>query len=149
MDANETKLQQIDNPIENALRDFNMKEVILNQHPRHDAPATHNRGSKPIDGIFATPIFHDQPCGYLDFTDGPGDHRPTWQDVPLTTIFGAPAKQAFIPPQARRLQCRDPRTMKKYQQLYMEFVSKHKLLERACKLEGEYSVPLTQAQANE
>ena len=149
MDTNEKDLYKIDNKIERILQPLSMKEVILHQHPRLDAPPTHNRGSRPIDGTFTTPLMHEHPCGYLRFEDGIGDHRPIWQDITKTEIFGLPSRQPFVPPHARRLQCRDPRTMKKYQEVYWAFVQKHKLFERACNLEAGYSVPLTDAQARE
>jgi len=56
-------------------------------HHRHP-PATHNRGSLPIDGIFLPNALIDHcESGYLDFGEAiPSDHRAIWIDIPAQFI---------------------------------------------------------------
>jgi len=77
--------------------------------------ATHNRGSTPIDGIYISPaLLPSISGGYLAFeTILPSDHRALWIDVP-GILLGLDETPHLRKPQARRLQCRDPRVVKKY-----------------------------------
>ncbi len=77
--------------------------------------ATHNRGSTTINGIYVSkgllPLLTG---GYLAFDAGiPSDHRALWVDIP-GTILGFDEEYKIRKPNARRLQCRDPRVVKKY-----------------------------------
>ncbi len=77
--------------------------------------ATYNRGSNPIDGIYLSPdLLPSITGGYLAFeTILPSDHRALWIDVP-GILLGLDDTSQIRKPQARRLQCRDPRIVAKY-----------------------------------
>jgi len=77
--------------------------------------ATHNRGSATIDGIYVSKILLPLLTGgYLAFDAGiPSDHRALWVDIP-GTILGFDEEYKIRKPNARHLQCRDPRIVKKY-----------------------------------
>jgi len=77
--------------------------------------ATHNRGSATIDGIYVSKGLLPSLTGrYLAFDAGiPSDHRALWVDIP-GTILGFDEEYKICKPNARHLQCRDPRVVKKY-----------------------------------
>ena len=54
--------------------EFGMAEVILVKHGQ-DAPPTQNRGSYPIDGLFATRVIQNHQCRHLSGLDAIGDHQ--------------------------------------------------------------------------
>jgi len=76
-------------------------------------PATHNRGSAPIDGIFIliTLLEHCQ-TGYLAFKEAvPSNHWAVWIDIPAHRV--CPTKlEAITRSTACWLQCKDPHTGK-------------------------------------
>jgi len=86
--------------------EFGMTDVTLMKHGQA-APATQNRGSYPIDGLFATRVLQNQQCGYLSSLDAIGDHCCLWIDILEERIFGTnqppPTKQ-----KARWLKTEDP-----------------------------------------
>ena len=89
-----------------------------------DAPATYQRGTKCIDGIFVTDALLGCRGGYLPFGDVPGDHRGLWLDVPQELFLGY--KMPIIPPKkVRLLQCSDVGAKNKYKTLlHSSFVDK-------------------------
>ena len=105
LDANEDIR---DGYLQKKLEETGLREANRYHHGE-DAPATYNRGSKPIDGMFITPSLLDAvQCGYLAFGDAPGvgDHRVLWLDIPASILFGNNLKPTTY--QARRLKCNDP-----------------------------------------
>ena len=64
-----------------------MREVLLERHGR-TAPATYNKGSAPIDGVFVTSTIQITKGGYLGNGEGVGDHRCRWIDLEFATAFG-------------------------------------------------------------
>ena len=94
------------------------------------APATHNKGTAPIDTILCTAGVEVKKAGYLSFGEGIGDHRPLFIDVQLTSVLGIkmpPIKKA----KARRLKLEDPRVVKKYNLELEKYLRKHKVKERS------------------
>lgn len=108
------------------LRKVGLTETIIDQHG-HQGPATHQRGSVPIDGIFVTDTLQGCKCGYLPLTF---DHRGLWIDIPMTVAFGH-ALPPISSPAARRLKCEDPRIVKAYQLTYDAYLVKNKVYEQA------------------
>ena len=90
-----------------------MQEVILEAHDHRNAPPTHQRGSKPIDGIWAISGITPMACGYCEFGKGfLGDHRLLWIDIDYVSAF-----RCFSPPlnrpKARRVSMKNPLSVKK------------------------------------
>ena len=73
-----------------AFEALGIKEAIISKHiDMQPPPATHLRGSKPIDGIFTTLDPATFTSGYLPFGDGlDSDHRTAWIDIPFTAALG-------------------------------------------------------------
>ncbi len=76
------------------------------------APPTYQHGSRPIDGIFASPQLLERAAGgYLSIGKGIlSNHHMLWINLHLPEV--SPSQQAVhIKPMARRLQCKDPQIM--------------------------------------
>jgi len=99
---------------------FGMSEVISHGNPAQ-LPATHNRGSLPIDGIFVPDeLIPFCWAGFLGFGEGvPSDHRLAWIDIPLPLLHLCLDSNPVKAP-ARRLQCTDPRIVLKYNNLLFD-----------------------------
>lgn len=128
---------------------LNLIEINIHRHG-NDAPATYNRGSKPIDGIFvSTTLIHSR-CGYLAHGDTPTgcDHRALYIDLYTSAAFGN-----SIPthkPSIRRMKCNDPRVVKRFNDVYSKFLSDHNLYDRSATLQEQAQHgPFTPAMAQE
>eukprot|EP00978_Attheya_sp_CCMP212_P045986 scaffold368430_cov59-Attheya_sp.AAC.5 len=102
--------------------DLSMRELITGTHNSQKAPNTYNRGSKPINGIWAT--FHLKPhcCGYTAFNHGcGGDHRITWAEFAYKNAYGHDMP-VIERPIARRLRLHDPCIVAKFNELREENV---------------------------
>ncbi len=83
-------------------------EAITTLH-KSKLPPTHQRGQEPIDGIFLSSLLR-----YLAYDDGIGsNHQGIWLNNPAIMLFGDNL-QHHTPAKARRLQCKDPQTIQKY-----------------------------------
>lgn len=96
--------------------------------------ATHNRGSKPIDGIFTTEGIDIVKRGYLAHGDMPSDHRLGFIDIRYITAFGHKMEPINIPG-ARRLKTDDPRILNRWIKCYEKLIKKSKLHQRVYDLE--------------
>jgi len=91
-------------------------------------PPTYQRGRRPIDGIFvASKLLHKAAGGYFGFGDAaPSNHRAIWLDLHLPEI--CPQEQvSHISPRARRLQCKDPRIVHKYNTILLQIIQQTQL----------------------
>ena len=113
----------------NWFRQKGLHNLHQRQHGAKGMPATHQRGSVPIDGVFATSTIIPHQCGFLPFDDGPGDHRGIWFDIPIDTILGFNMSE-LTSFQARRLKLNNPRLVKKYLQILHKFCLRHNLYNR-------------------
>jgi hypothetical protein len=123
---------------------WGLHEICLDKHGTK-APATHMSGTVPIDGIFVSGTLRGSRCGYLAFGEGVlrGDHRCLWLEIPYTVAFGH-AVPDIITARARRLKCDDPSIRNRYNKLYRDFLIKHRLPQRAFKLQETARKPLSQ-----
>jgi hypothetical protein len=93
-----------------------MHEVILQTYKQLNPPATcdKNNNREPIDGIFVTRGIRITSGVYAPFNTGcPSDHRYLWIDVPYTDALGYSIPPLACPP-VRRLQCKNPNLVQKY-----------------------------------
>jgi hypothetical protein len=101
------------NTIKSFFQQDNMSELVIAQHGPN-APNTFMDGSLPIDGIFGTPSIEAPFSGYSSFSWRMySDHRMVWADLELDTILGTRTTPIWKP-QARRLKCKDPRFVHKF-----------------------------------
>ena len=114
-----------------------LRECILEKH-KNKVVNTYRRNTKnvPIDGIWISPNLEIKAGGYFAFDEvfQGTDHRTLWVDITYNMAFGhnmAP----LVKPQARRLQCKDPRLVDNYIRKYEEIIIKNNLISRALALE--------------
>ena len=130
------------------LRYNGMREVILEAHDHRNAPPTHQRGSKPIDGIWATAGISSTACGYCEFGKGfPGDHRLLWIDIDYVSAFGC-LSPPLNRPKARRVSMKNPRSVKKFRNITSNslintgFLKKHTLSNKILNLHHLLFTPM-------
>ena len=109
--------------------------TYLNSAP---VPPTYQRGSRPIDGIFIAPqLLTTAAGGYLAFGDAiPSDHRAIWLDLHLPEIC-PPHPERHIKPTARRLQCKDPRIVARYNDELLNIIQSHNITQRVLQLQSQ------------
>ena len=107
-----------------------------------DLPPTYNRGSKPIDEIFCSSTLQITKAGYTEFGNTKGDHRALWIDLTKSSALGT---KLPIPAQAqaKRLRCKDPRIVQKYNYVLQEELQKHGVYHRTHRLLQSFHTPLT------
>jgi hypothetical protein len=119
---------------------FGMRNIIQERHGIN-LPATHQRGSVPVDGMFATPRLIPERCGYTEFGHGlGGDHRLPWADFTFVNALGH-ILPAIERPVGRRLRLHDPRVVARFVQLREEYATKHNLRQRMFEIENKASYP--------
>jgi len=113
-------------------------------------PATHQRGSKPIDGFFVpTHLAHLCRGGNLSFGDGVvSNHRAVWLDIPSAAVCPW-LEESICRAPVRRLQCRDPRVVAKYNGLLIECFNQDQIQQQVSRLYEGFSGRLSQAQRHE
>ena len=130
------------------LQDHSLRDGVLERHGGMNAPATYNQGSQPIDGLFCSISIEVQHSGYLPFGSFPSDHRALWMDITYENAFGYKIPKC-LQPKACKLQCKDPRIVKKWTDAYEAYIRKHKLHLRQYALEQSLTVPLNSTLAAE
>jgi hypothetical protein len=91
--------------------------------------ATHFRGSKPIDAIWATKDLEITNACAMPIGYGPGDHRMIVVDFTTVSLVGEDP-QVIVRPGARRLNSKCPVSLRNYNRVLEELLSKHQLTEK-------------------
>jgi hypothetical protein len=91
--------------------------------------ATHFRGSKPIDAVWASKDLDVVGAAAMPIGYGVGDHRMFVIDVTTSSLVGF-NPQPIKHPKARRLNSRIPRAKHAYNNRYKKLLSKHRLSEK-------------------
>ena len=114
-----------------------LRHLLFSKHNPEFAPATYSRNTSntSIDGIWASHSITLLRGGYLDFDTFPGNHCPLWFDISYNTAFGHTHLPSWRP-QIRRLQLRDPRCVKRYNQELKKFLLQHQLPQALYALES-------------
>lgn len=124
-----------------ALQNTGMREALLHHHSTN-ASATFDGGSEPIDGIFVSPSINIIIGGYFEFGFCPfTDHRGLWINVHYNNAFGH-IMPAITTAWVRRLKTQDPRIMKRYTEVWSQFILEHNMLERCYRIRRECTYPL-------
>jgi len=98
---------------------------------QHQPPPTFQRGSHPIDGIFMAPQLLAQAAGgYLSFRDVvPSDHWAIWVNLHLPEMSSTSAG-GYVKPSTHQLQCKDPCIITWYNQLLLDILAPHNVLQQ-------------------
>ena len=106
---------------------------LLNAHKlchNMELPATHDRGSKTISGIFVSPTMQSTRAGILEHGCGiEGDHRNMFIDVEELNFLGDDL-YAIPPPAQRRLQLFDSRVVKRFNTHCLNHLQQNKILQQ-------------------
>ena len=110
---------------------------LINAHKACHAdnlPATHDRDSKPISGIFVSPTIHPTRAGILEHGCGiEGDHRNMFIDIDESNFLGDDL-YAIPPPSQRRLQLFDSRVVKRFNKHCLQHLENNSMLTQTNKL---------------
>jgi len=134
--------------IQKLLRPIGLVDGPTMQH--RSPPATHNRGSLLIDGIFLPITLVDQcKLGYLEIGDAiPSNHRALWLDI-LAHYVCPLEKEAIERPMVRCLHCKDPQVVTRYNELLWELLQLSNLAWQASALAKQTSIRMTSYQQRE
>ena len=125
------------------LEQLGIREVLLEKYG--SAPATYDRGSNPIDGIFMPTTLNIKQGGYLSFGEGIiSDHCALWVDITYRNAFGH-NMPLIMQSTARRLNCKDPKVMQRFLSNYEIYVSLHKLNSKAQEIRDRITFPMDPA----
>lgn len=106
------------------MSNLGMTELMLSQYG--PGPATHARGSKTIDGIFATKKIAITRGCYISLEQSPSDHR--WLEIKISEecLLGIP-RDDLCPPMVRKTTSKIPSVKARFQMLLDQQVSQYGL----------------------
>jgi exonuclease III len=123
--------------IVNFFESAGLRHLIFSKHDSSLAPPTYYRATRTaVDGIWASPSLDLVRGGYLPKLAFPGDHLPIWFELSYHQAFGHSLPKIWKP-QARRLQLRDPRCVKRYNRFLRKFLLEKQLPQRQFALESD------------
>ena len=117
-------LNDIRSKVNKHMEKMGMKEILITRYGK--GPPTHQRGSKTIDGIYATSGIKVIQGGYVEEFDSPGDHRFLWVDILQQEIIGEP-QESKPPPVSRRATSKIPSVKAKFGEVLEDHVNEHNL----------------------
>jgi hypothetical protein len=124
-----------------ALQRLGLVEILSSTHGTN-TPATFTKGgSKTIDALFVSPALVGCRCGLLPPMSCL-DHRWFWIDIPNPLAFGSQVPP-IVARRAHRLRKDDPRTTKKFVELFKASLLAKNLIARADKLSASIHTPPT------
>ena len=127
--------------------DINLQERTNQVWPLDVEPNTHIDGSKPIDGIFATPDIDVTNCLLLSFHESVGDHRTMILEFTTASAIGR-YQGKIVRPTSRRLTLRQPGAITSYNNSIHEQFEIHRIPTRLTSLlleSKQYSFPPPQS----
>lgn len=92
--------------------DIGLRE-ITKDHLGELCPKTHERGSQPIDGVWATDDITITAVKWLPFSESPGDHRACVFEFTTYSALGTDEKR-IVYPKCRRLRTTNPKSVENY-----------------------------------
>lgn len=113
-----------------------LREVILEKYGHKNAPATHARGSNPIEGFFCTDDINITKGGYVDRILSPGDHSAIYIDVKAKQLIGRP-KERTTKPVTTRINSKIPSIRNKFREHIEYEVKRLDLHSKTLKLKDE------------
>ena len=145
IDCNEDLSSMKDLQMHLTQKDLNLAEPIRAKYQQLDRlPPTNNTGSKPIDSIFVSPdLMHISRGGWLEFGKEYSDHRVLYMDIDMHTLLGK-HKNTTAHQTIRRLQCKDPRTVDRYNSILAKQYEHHNMIERLTAFENNVAYPISE-----
>ena len=124
------------------MQDIGLIDLIDSRHGK--APITYQRSSSdPIDRIFGSPTIKIKKGVFLAFGRLLSDHRGIYIDIPTEFLLGF-NPPPLTHPNARRLKMKDPRVVKKYQDILHQECLKEDLYNRMNFIHDNLTDPLPQ-----
>ena len=99
-----------------------LPEAINHRHSATGLVSMHQRRSNPIYGIYTLITLQISAGVYSPFWIIQPDHRLLWLKIEFYSEFGA-KMYTLVPHTARRLNFQNPDTVKRFIELYMNFIS--------------------------
>jgi hypothetical protein len=99
-------------------------------------PNTHPRGSRPIDGVWATPDITITGVKWLPFEESCGDHRTCIFEFTTLSAIGQHEKR-IVYPKCRRLTTKNQSSLENYTTELMRQFDIHRVEDRLAKIEEE------------
>ena len=132
------------------LKPFLERNLLPAVQQRHgtNLPPTYNRGKKPLDEVFCSSTLEVTLSGYGVFGHTKGDHRPVWLDITTSSALGTSIQKVGTQ-SPKRLRCKDPRIVKKYNYVLHQELDRHGAYHRAHRLLQTFHNPLTKKEATE
>lgn len=112
--------------------ELDLQETILSTTGQH-LTATHFRGSRPIDAVWATPDLDIANACAMPIGFGVGDHRSFIVDFRTSSMVGT-QPQPVKRPAARRLNTKIPRCAETYNFLLETQLERHRVVEKLSSL---------------
>jgi hypothetical protein len=107
---------------------LDMVEVVGNQCGS-TLPATHVRGQRPIDAVWATKDITVTNACCMPIGYGIGDHRSFMIDFLTSSLVGIDP-QPIVHPKARRLNTKIPGCSERYNEIFEQDIIRHRLIEK-------------------
>jgi hypothetical protein len=146
LDANEDNRS---GEVAKTFKSLGLREVLFERHG-FQAPATTDKGSLPIDGIWASRTLVIERGGYLPHGAAipTTNHRGLWVDISHVVAYGH-SLPPIIRASGRRLKLQDPRIVRRFLQKYKSLLRYYGLPERAYALERRRTYPMTDEMCKE
>ena len=122
--------------LEQELEARGIGDIIQRTYGYATAPNTHLRGSKPIDAIFASETINITQGGYDKGHPEISDHRMIWADITLDSLLGVD-RGDLTRPRGKKLQISNRAVTHRFNRLFVQQITHHKLLQKARELEDE------------
>lgn len=114
--------------------DIDLREVTHNYWPPNSEPHTFAYGTRPIDGIFATPDVDVTNFLSLSFHESVGDHRSMIIEISTASAIGQ-FQGKIVRPNTRRLTTRQHASVLKYNNLIEQQFALHNIPTRISELD--------------
>ena len=122
--------------LEKELKNRGIMDVIRSSYEYLEAPNTQQRGSQPIDAIFASETIQVVRGGYDKGRPEISDHRMIWADVTMDSLLGID-RGDISRPRSKKLQISNCTVTARFNRLFMRQISNHRLLDKVRRLEKD------------
>ena len=109
------------------MTELGLREILNERYG--PGPATYIRGTKKIDGVYATYGLHIESGSYTTFDESPSDHRWIVLNIFEETLIGS-SRNDLSPPLLRKTTSKIPSVKQHFQDLLDAQVKKYRLKER-------------------